>query len=64
MSSELIKALEFAINAEAKARDHYENMAKLAEEPETRLLCEQLAREENSHYERLCHRLNAIKLLG
>lgn len=60
----MIEALEIAIDAEAKARDRYENMAEMAEDPETRLLCEQLAREENSHYKRLTDRLKAIKLLG
>ena len=60
----MIEALEMAIAAEAKARDRYEDMAQLAEDPETRILCEQLAREEHNHFKRLSDRLKAIKLLG
>ena len=64
MSTKMIEALEIAIATEAEARDNYENIAKIAEDPETRLMLEQLAREENAHFQRLCERLKAIKLLG
>lgn len=58
------QALELAIQEEAKARDRYVEMAKLAEDGETRLLLEQIAREEDSHLKRLTERLKAIKLMN
>lgn len=61
---QLKEALEMAIDAEEKAMDRYRGMAKEAEDPETRLLFEQLAREEEGHRKRLSDRLKAIKLLG
>ena len=64
MSSKTIEALEFAIKAESESRARYEKMAKEAEDPETRLICEQFAREENNHYKVLSNRLKALKLLG
>jgi rubrerythrin len=57
------QALEVAIEAEVAARDRYMDMAKLAEDGETRLLLEQIAREEESHLKRLKERLKAIKLM-
>ena len=64
MSVKMIEALELAIATEVEGRDNYEYMAQLAEDPETRLLCEQIAREENEHFKLLSDRLKAIKLLG
>jgi rubrerythrin len=58
------EALKMAIEAEETARDRYRELAKQAEEPETRLLFEQLARDEDLHNKRLTDRLRAIKLLG
>lgn len=58
------EALEMAIDAEEKARDRYRDLAREADDPESRLLFEQLAREEESHYKRLSDRLKAIKLMG
>ena len=64
MTTKIIEALEYALQKETEAKEHYEDMAKMAEDPETRLLCEQIAREETSHYNKLNERLIAIKLLG
>jgi len=58
------EALEMAIEAEEKARDRYRDLAKGADDPETRLLFEQLAREEEGHQRRLSDRLKAVKLMG
>jgi rubrerythrin len=58
------EALELAIKEELKARDRYRELAKEADDPETRLMFEQIAREEDSHYKRLADRLKAIKLMG
>lgn len=57
------EALEWAIKDEQKARQQYQHMAREAEDAETRLLFEQLAREEESHLKRLTDRLKAIKLM-
>lgn len=58
------EALELAIQEETKARDRYLDLAaKLAEDGETRLLLEQIAREEDSHLKRLTERLKALKLM-
>ncbi|NLT20477.1 MAG: rubrerythrin [Syntrophomonadaceae bacterium] len=57
------EALETAIKAEANARQRYLDMAAAAEDPESRLLFEQLAREEESHEKRLAERLKAFKLM-
>ncbi|MDI9479692.1 MAG: ferritin family protein [Syntrophomonadaceae bacterium] len=57
------QALGVAIEAEAASRDRYIEMAKLAEDGETRLLLEQIAREEDAHLKRLTERLKAIKLM-
>lgn len=58
------QALELSIEMETKARDRYmELAAKVAEDGETRLLLEQIAREEESHLKRLTERLKALKLL-
>ncbi|HWP95946.1 MAG TPA: ferritin family protein [Syntrophomonadaceae bacterium] len=58
------EALEMAIEAEVKAKERYEDLAKQAEDPESRLLFEQLAREEANHHKKLSDRLKAIKLMG
>ena len=58
------EALEIAIEDEEKARERYRELAKQAGDPETRLLFEQLAREEDVHGKRLADKLRAIKLLG
>ncbi|MGI5880746.1 MAG: ferritin family protein [Syntrophomonadaceae bacterium] len=57
------EALEMAIKAEANARQRYLDMAAEAGDPESRLLFEQLAREEESHEKRLAERLKAVKLM-
>ncbi len=59
-----LQALELAIQEEAKARDRYLDLAaKLAEDGETRLLLEQIAREEDAHLKRLSDRLKTLKLM-
>lgn len=58
------EALELAIEEELKARDRYKELAKQADDPESRLMFEQLSREEENHYKRLSDRLKAIKLMG
>lgn len=58
------EALELAIEQELKARDRYIELAKQADDPETRLMFEQIAREEEGHYKKLVDRLKAIKLMG
>ncbi len=58
------EALELAIEQELKARDRYIELAKQADDPETRLMFEQIAREEEGHYKKLADRLKAIKLMG
>jgi len=61
---DLIEALEMAIKDEQAAVEKYRCHARQAEQPENRLLFEQLAREEETHLARLTERLQAIKLLG
>ena len=58
------EALELAIEEELKARDRYRELAKQADDSESRLMFEQLAREEENHYKRLSDRLKAMKLMG
>jgi len=57
------EALELAIKQEEKAQEKYSELAREAEDAETRLLFEQLAKEEEAHQRRLSDRLKAIKLL-
>lgn len=58
------EALQMAIEAEARAGERYRDLAKQAEDPEIRLLFEQLAREEDNHFKRLSERLKAVRLMG
>jgi len=60
----LKEALEIAVKDEAEAIKFYKNLASQAEDPETRIMLEQIAREEEGHFKRLNDRLKAIKLLG
>jgi rubrerythrin len=57
------EVLEMAIESEEQARDKYRELTRQAEDPESRLLFEQLAREEEAHYKRLNDKLKAVKLL-
>lgn len=59
----LEEALEAAVQEEAEAVERYQELARQAEDPESRLLFEQLSREEAVHYQRLSERLKAVKLL-
>lgn len=58
------EALEIAVEDEAKAIKFYKELVGQAEDPETRVMLEQIAREEEGHWRRLSERLKAIKLLG
>lgn len=58
------EALEMAMEAEKKARERYRELARQADDPESRLLFEQLAREEENHHKRLSDRLKAVKLMS
>lgn len=60
---ELIEALQTAIEEELKASAKYREMAAEAGDPETRMMLEQIAREEESHYKRLVERLKTLKLM-
>ncbi len=59
----LKEALELSIQAEKSAMDRYTNLAKEVEDPETRLMLEQIAREEAGHLKKLKERLKAVSLL-
>jgi len=60
----LVEVLQKAINNEEEAARNYREMASQADDPETRLMLEQIAREEESHFKRLSERLKAIKLFN
>ena len=60
---DLITALQMAIEEELKASAKYREMAAQADDPETRIMLEQIAREEESHYKRLVDRLKTLKLM-
>lgn len=60
----LKEALELAVKDEAEAIKFYKNLAGEASDPETRLMLEQIAREEEGHFKRLSEKLKAIKILG
>jgi len=60
----LREALEIAVKDEAEAIKFYKDLAGQAEDPETRVMLEQIAREEEGHFKRLSDRLKAIKLRG
>ncbi|HRY12610.1 MAG TPA: ferritin family protein [Syntrophomonadaceae bacterium] len=59
----LKEALELSIEAEKNAMERYTNLAKEVEDPETRLMLEQIAREEAGHLKKLKERLKAVTLL-
>lgn len=59
----LIEALKMAIEDERAAMNHYQELASQAQDPETRLLFEQLSREEESHLQRLTNKLKSLKAL-
>ena len=60
----LKEALELAVQAERAAMDNYNSLAQEVEDPETRLMLEQIAKEEASHLKKLKERLKAISLVG
>lgn len=60
----LKESLELAIQAEAAAMERYNRLAQEVEDPETRLMLEQIAKEEAGHLKKLKERLKAISLVG
>ncbi len=60
----LKEALETAIQAEADAMNRYNRLAQEVEDPETRLMLEQIAKEEAGHLKKLKERLKALSLVG
>lgn len=58
------EALELAVQAEKAAMDNYNHLAQEVEDPETRLVLEQIALEEAGHLKKLKERLKAISLVG
>ncbi|NPV90898.1 MAG: hypothetical protein HPY50_09010 [Firmicutes bacterium] len=63
-SQKMLEALKTALEHEKHAMEMYRRMAQQAEDAETRLLMEQIAREEEGHYNQLSKRLKALRLLG
>ena len=59
----IINALEIAIQEETAAMNKYNHLAGEAEDTETRLMFEQIAREECSHLKILKERLKSIKFV-
>lgn len=59
----LKEALEFAVQLEMAAMDNYKQLAQEVEDPETRLMLEQIAKEEAAHLKKLRERLRAITLV-
>lgn len=58
-----VDLLQEAIDAETKAHERYRSGAEQAEDPETRALFEELARDEAGHRDKLTQRLKSLKLL-
>lgn len=59
----IITVLNTAMEIEKKAAERYREYASNAEDTDIRILFEQLAREEESHFKQLQARLNAYKLM-
>ncbi|MDD3270091.1 MAG: ferritin family protein [Syntrophomonadaceae bacterium] len=64
MNANLQKAIQMAIDEEFKSNANYKQLAKDAEDQETRLLFEQLAGEEAMHAKKLSERLKNLKMMG
>lgn len=64
MSANLQKAIQKAIDEEHKSHENYKELAKTADDQETRLLFEQLAHEETMHAKKLNERLKNLKMMG
>lgn len=64
MNANLQKAIQMAIDAENQSQARYKEMAKAADDQETRLLFEQLAHEEGMHSKKLSERLKNLKMMG
>lgn len=64
MNINLQKAIQRAIEEENKSQDNYKQLAKDAEDQETRLLFEQLSNEEAMHARKLSERLKNLKMMG
>jgi rubrerythrin len=60
----LKEALELAAQEELAAMNRYIQLALEVEDPETRIMLEQIAKEEAVHLKKLKERLKAISLVG
>lgn len=60
---DLKKVLEMAIENEKRSYDWYLTQALEAEDPESRLLFEQIAEEEKVHIKKLTERLKILKIM-
>jgi rubrerythrin len=58
-----IKLIEEAIEAEEAAEERYKTGAKIADDPETRSMFEQLAEWEDGHKSMLKERLATLKMM-
>lgn len=60
----LREVLELAVECEKAAMNKYKQLAQEVEDPETRLMLEQIAEEEEGHLRKLKERLRAVTLVG
>jgi rubrerythrin len=60
---DVIKFIEEAIEKEEADKEKYQKMAEETEDPEARMVFEQLARDEENHEKVLRERLIALKML-
>ena len=60
----LKEALELAVQEELAAMNRFTQLALEVEDPETRIMLEQIAKEEAGHLKKLKERLKAISLVG
>lgn len=60
---DIVQAIEEAIQEEVDAQHKYRAAASAASDAQTRLMFEQMAREEEMHEKRLRDRLKALKLI-
>lgn len=60
---DLKKVLEMAIENEKRSHGWYITQALEAEDPESRLLFEQIAEEEKIHIQKLTERLKVLKIM-
>ena len=54
------QALEFALSFENKAKDNYEKLAEVADDPKLKKLCLELAADEAKHVQQIEYMLNSL----